>query len=409
MLSKEENERLTSVGPGTPAGELLRRYWQPICPAAELTDQKPRKRVQLLGEQLAVFRLPDGRYTLLAERCQHRGASLYYGFIEEDGVRCAYHGWKYGVNGKCLEQPFEPKESTFKERICQPAYPVQELAGLLFAYMGPLPAPLLPRWDVLVRRDGTRAIEIHPVLEANWLQPQENAMDTVHTYYLHGHMMKTKGINAGQYYLRPIEGYEFEPCEWGIVKRRQYGGELAEKEKGHPVLFPNALRVPTGPLESLHWRVPINDRQTQIIVMDFRPSADGSEVDQPEIPVHYLPSGIGPDGEYDMLSFPSQDKMAYETAGAIYDRTQEHLGASDKGVAMFRKLLREQIEVVARGEDPLGVIRDPAKNVCITFDVSQGSGDPRWQDARWQRDDDGVGWSEIVVPRDHVETLGPSA
>jgi len=277
---------------------------------------------------------------------------------------------------------------------------VQELSGLLFAYLGPLPAPLLPRWDVLVRRDGTRAIEMHPVLEANWLQPQENAVDTTHTYYLHGQMMKTKGINAGQYYLRPIEGYDFERCEWGILKRRVYGGDNPEAEKGHPLLFPNALRVPTGPLESLHWRVPINDRQTQIICMDFRPAEDGQNVDQPEIPVHYLPSGVGPDGEYDLLSFPSQDKMAYETAGPVNDRTEEHLGVSDKGIIMFRKLLGEQLEVVARGEDPIGVIRDPVHNECIRFDVSQGSAHPRWQDVRWEKADDSS--PEIIVPQDHL-------
>ncbi|HEX6513384.1 MAG TPA: Rieske 2Fe-2S domain-containing protein, partial [Chloroflexota bacterium] len=217
-MSAEENERLTRVGPGTPAGELLRRYWQPVCPASDLKD-KPRRKSQVLGEHFIVFRLGNGTYTAMTEGCQHRGVSLYYGFVEEDGVRCAYHGWKYAADGRCLEQPFEPKDSTFKDRICQPAYPVQELGGLLFIYMGPQPAPLLPRWDVLVRKDGSRALEMHPVLEANWLQPQENAVDTTHTYYLHGEMMRRKGIDAGQYYLRPIEGYEFEPCEWGIVKR----------------------------------------------------------------------------------------------------------------------------------------------------------------------------------------------
>ncbi|MBV8086855.1 MAG: Rieske 2Fe-2S domain-containing protein, partial [Chloroflexi bacterium] len=310
--------------------------------------------------------------------------SLYYGFVEEDGLRCAYHGWKYAPDGSCLEQPFEPADSTFKDRICQASYKVQELAGLLFAYLGPDPAPLLPRWDVLVRTDGTRSIEWHPVLEANWLQPQENAVDTVHTYYLHGHMMRVKGIQAGQYYLRPILKTEFEPCDWGIIKRRTFGGDRPETEKGHPLIFPNALRVPTGPIDSIHWRVPINDRQTQIVCMDFRASADGQQLHQDEIPVNRIPSGIGPDGDYDLESFPSQDKMAYETAGAITDRGLEHLGTSDKGVIMLRRMLKEQIERVQRGEDPMCVIRDPARNECISFDVSRGSADPTWGDVRWQ-------------------------
>ena len=375
MLTHEENERLTRVGPGTPMGQLLRRYWQPICPLAELTPQKPMKRVRMLGEDLIVLRMPDGTYGLMQERCQHRGASLYYGFLEDDGLRCAYHGWKYALDGRCIEQPFEPAGSTFRERVCQPAYSVEQLAGLLFAYMGPPDRkPLVPRWDVLARRDGTRAIYIHPVLEANWLQPMENAVDTVHTYFLHGHMMKMKGIAAGQYYLRPILNYEFEPFEWGIIKRRTYGGENPETEAGHPLLFPNALRVPTGPFHAVHWRMPIDDEHTQIFEVEFSDTPDGSDADQPEedIRVEYLPSGMTEDGEYDMLTFPSQDKMAYETAGAIYDRTVEHLGASDRGIALYRKMLREQLAIVEAGGDPMALVWDPSQNEIIRFATSRG-------------------------------------
>ena len=375
MLTREENERLTRVGPGTPMGQLLRRYWQPICPLAELTPQKPMKRVRMLGEDLIVLRMPDGTYGLMQERCQHRGASLYYGFLEDDGLRCAYHGWKYALDGRCIEQPFEPAGSTFRERVCQPAYSVEQLAGLLFAYMGPPERkPLVPRWDVLARRDGTRAIYIHAVLEANWLQPMENAVDTVHTYFLHGHMMKMKGIAAGQYYLRPILNYEFEPFEWGIIKRRTYGGENPETEAGHPLLFPNALRVPTGPFHAVHWRMPIDDEHTQIFEVEFSGTPDGSDADQPEedIRVEYLPSGMTEDGEYDMLTFPSQDKMAYETAGAIYDRTVEHLGASDRGIALYRKMLREQLAIVEAGGDPMALVWDPSQNEIIRFATSRG-------------------------------------
>src|SRR5687768_7061315 len=105
MLSKEENELLTRVGPGTPCGELMRRYWHPVCATAELTPERPKKRVRLLGEDLVVFRLADGRYGLVEEHCRHRGVSLAYGFCEKEGIRCAYHGWLYDVNGRCLEQP----------------------------------------------------------------------------------------------------------------------------------------------------------------------------------------------------------------------------------------------------------------------------------------------------------------
>src|SRR5207247_280696 len=132
-------------------GALLRRYWQPVGYVGDLTAQKPIKRVKVMHEDLVVYRTPDGAYGCLGEHCAHRGASLAYGFVEDCGIRCAYHGWKYDLQGGCLEQPFEPAGSTYKERVKHPAYPVQTLAGILWVYMGPQPAPLLPRWDVLVR------------------------------------------------------------------------------------------------------------------------------------------------------------------------------------------------------------------------------------------------------------------
>ena len=142
MLSKEDNELLTRIGPGTPAGNLLRRYWHPICPVSELSEQSPKKRLRVLGEDLLLFRDGKGRIGLVAEQCAHRRASLYYGFIEEDGIRCPYHGWKYDVSGKCTEQPFEPADSPLKSETCQSNYEVQSLAGMYWAYMGPKPALL---------------------------------------------------------------------------------------------------------------------------------------------------------------------------------------------------------------------------------------------------------------------------
>ena len=137
MLSQEENDLFTRVGPETPAGQLLRRYWHVVAAATELSDEKPKKRVRILGEDLVLFRNQSGTYGLVGEHCSHRGASLYYGFVEEDGIRCAYHGWKYDPCGKCIEQPFENPEAGFKDKIQHPAYPVAKLGGLLFAYMGP--------------------------------------------------------------------------------------------------------------------------------------------------------------------------------------------------------------------------------------------------------------------------------
>src|SRR5579883_1167546 len=371
MLTPEENERITRVGPGTPCGALLRRYWQPIAIASELTPEQPKKRVRVLGEDLVVYRNGQGGYGCVAEQCPHRGVSLYYGFVEDDGIRCAYHGWKFDGCGRCLEQPFEPAGSTYKERVRLKSYPLQKMAGLLFAYMGPEPAPLLPRWDVVAREDGTRRIEIRPTLTCNWLQAQENTADTVHTYYVHGHMMKTQGLRGGEYYYRTIEDYGWELCEWGLSKWCRYGGDRPELEIRPPLLFPNLLRIPALGEECLHWRVPVDDTRTNIIMVAFRPSPDGARVEQPEDPpVRYLPSPIGPDGEYDLSTFDAQDRMAWETQGALYDRSQEHLGATDRGIIMFRKLLLDQIAVVEQGGDPIALIRDPARNELIVFESS---------------------------------------
>ena len=144
MLTREANERLTRVGPGTPMGKLLRRYWHPVATVAR-TRRRAGPAVTLLGENLALFRCDSGELGLVAQRCPHRGASLAYGIPEDDGLRCPYHGWKFDGGGQCLEQPAEPADSTFKDRVQIPAYPVQELGGLIWAYLGPEPAPLLPR------------------------------------------------------------------------------------------------------------------------------------------------------------------------------------------------------------------------------------------------------------------------
>jgi len=388
MLSQETNELLTRVGPGTPCGELLRRYWHPVAVAAELTAEKPKKRIKIMGEDMVLFRDGQGRYGLVGEHCCHRAASLYYGTIEEDGIRCSYHGWKFDLSGKCLEQPFEPKESMFKDKIRQPAYPVEKLAGLLFAYLGPKPAPLLPRWDLLLREDGTRKIVVLPVHQCNWLQIMENSVDPVHTYYLHAHQFKERGFSVGGYYYRPIGRLEFEeirgPVWAGIVKKRTYeeGGDT-EAEVGHPLIFPNMLYAPQGPDLVMHWRVPIEDTHTSIFWLRFKPSEEGQKVEQPEDPpAEYLPSLKTPEGEYGMTSFPGQDMMAWETQGLIFDRARENLGASDRGITMYRRLLQEQITVVQNGGEPVGLIRDPKKNEIIRFAISIGQARKEYLEGR---------------------------
>ncbi len=181
-LTVEENELITHVAPGTPCGEMMRRYWHPIGLSAELKGRPLRRR--LLGEDLVVFRDDQGRVGLLTLRCSHRGTSLEFGHVEDGGIRCCYHGWLYDVDGKVLQMPGEPPDSTFKDRIRQKAYKAQEAAGIIFAYIGPEPAPLLPRWDVLVREDGARSLAAR-VIHCNYLQTVENSVDQHHFKWLH--------------------------------------------------------------------------------------------------------------------------------------------------------------------------------------------------------------------------------
>src|SRR6266702_4360040 len=160
MLTHEDNELISRVGPGTPAGEMLRRYWYPVAFSHELTEETPTHFVRLLGEDLVLFRDKSGRVGLIGDHCAHRGASLMYGRVEERGISCAYHGWLYDTAGNCLECPAEPAGSMFHLTVKHRAYPVQKFIGLIWAYLGPQPAPLIPHYDVWFRQDGYRTVDM---------------------------------------------------------------------------------------------------------------------------------------------------------------------------------------------------------------------------------------------------------
>jgi 5,5'-dehydrodivanillate O-demethylase len=385
MVTQVENDALTLVGKGTPAGELLRRYWHPVAVAGELTEEKPIKAVKLLGENLVVFRQPpapgetEPRYGLVKEQCPHRLASLAYGRVDHEGIRCPYHGWKFDRAGHCIELPAEPAGTPLLNKITQPAYPVEKLAGLLYAYMGPLPAPLLPRWDVLAREDGRRWTVIESVIDCNWLQAMENSLDPAHLYWLHG-MFEAKGHISD--HSKPYdEKHDFIRFDYGVIKRRTTPGRKPSDPPlvdEHPVLFPSILRHVAKMSDAadgskrlrhnLQIRVPRDDTHTQVYRVNFVPSkTDRSPIDR-DPPFEYRPLKL-PNGEYDMSIVGAQDSMAWETQGGRYDRSQENLGTSDVGIAMFRRLLREQIEIVRNGGEPMGLIRDPKKNVNIDLGV----------------------------------------
>src|SRR5579862_1710614 len=220
--TEQQNERLTQVGPGTPMGNLLRHYWQPVGTIAELA-QEPVQKVRLLGEDLTLFRTEGGEYGLVDERCPHRCLSMEYGIPQENGLRCAYHGWLWAPSGRCLEQPYEElvnPEARFKDKVRIKAYPVQALGGMVFAYLGPEPAPLLPRWDVLVREDLDAVVEIHE-LPCSWLQCMDNSVDPIHFEHLHAvfgnYQLKKLGRPAAMNPARHVK-IVFDRFDYGIMK-----------------------------------------------------------------------------------------------------------------------------------------------------------------------------------------------
>jgi 5,5'-dehydrodivanillate O-demethylase len=366
MLTREENEMLTRVGPGTPAGELLRRYWLPVGVASELTAENPTQIVRILGETLVLFRDKRGRIGLLDDRCAHRGASLCYGRVEERGIACPYHGFLYDTKGNCLETPAEPAESKFHLTVKQKAYPVQELVGLYWAYMGPQPAPLITKFDILFRKDGHRKIFIQPQLDCNWFQAMENSMDPAHLQILHQDTANRGRTiqNSTRGLTDDVQEFSFYEVSYGLMKRRIYKNGMIDE---HPVLFPNVLRQ--GNVGQ--FRVPMDDTHTKIYFVRFFPSENGEIVEHDEIPVEYIkpyknpPDAIHPYTRFRMDMVQAQDHMAWETQGPIADRTRERLTSSDRGIILLREVMFREMKKVRQGQDPLGIIRDPAKNPMI--------------------------------------------
>ncbi len=195
MTPEAQNELLTQVGASTPMGQLLRRYWHPIAGTSEL-DETPVKPVRLLGEDLVLYKDLGGTYGLVDRHCPHRRADLSYGFVEQCGLRCNYHGWLYDAAGQCIAQPYEDiahPERDLKARIHIKAYPVEVKGGIVFAYLGPLPTPLLLDWDFLSRPNGFCQI-VTANIPCNWLQCQENSIDPVHFEWMHANWsMRMKG------------------------------------------------------------------------------------------------------------------------------------------------------------------------------------------------------------------------
>ena len=370
MLSREENDFYTCVGPGTPAGEMLRRYWHPIGFAAELKKRPIKKR--LLGEDLVLFRDDAGKLGLLTLRCAHRGTSLEFGHIEDGGLRCCYHGWLYAVDGRVMEQPGEPPESNFKERVRQRAYKVEELGGVVFAYLGPDPAPLLPRYDVLVREDGMRARQGR-LVHCNFFQMIENSVDQHHLKWLH-RTASTPTWDDGEInpqsfehgivntYTRRVDGRKWAHVNYFVMPTMNKTGNV---EEGHPT-----EHRASSAGEVMRWRVPVDDTCSMHFTVEFCAARDGQAVkimeDRSDQGIVDTKQGVYRwDDSIGWFARGDQDRAAQESQGTVYDRSTEHLGATDKGVILLRRLYRESIEAVQKGRDPIGVVRDAAKNEII--------------------------------------------
>ncbi len=391
VLTAEQNRRLTEVGPGTPMGELLRRYWHPIAAESEFVldgDGGPPepKSVRIMGEDLVLYRRPDGRFGLIEPHCPHRRAGLVNGYVEPDGIRCSYHGWKFALDGRCVEQPFEEAVSDgtrFRDSICALAYRAEAKFGLVWAYLGPDPAPLIPTWEPFTYEDCFTQVVLH-VVDCNWLQAQENSIDPVHFEWLHNNWHAGRAGRTEAYSARHVE-LGFEEWDYGFMYRRLHEGEDHESDAwttGRLSMMPNVF----APLH-FEWRVPIDDRTTLSVIWHAeRVIASREPYRQQTIP-HWWGRATDEAGRPLTTHVLGQDVMSWTGQGPVTDRTKEHLGRSDRGVVMFRRRLEADLEAVARGDDPSGLIRDPEANRCIPFpnDIRRGFAQPQTIEARDRR------------------------
>jgi nitrite reductase/ring-hydroxylating ferredoxin subunit len=360
---------ITEVGAGTPLGEFMRRYWHPVAVAEKVQDV-PQK-LRILGEDLVIFRDRKGRLGLLHARCAHRGTTLYYGKVEDEGIRCCYHGWLFDVEGRCLDQPCEPDNGArSRDRVMQPWYPMQERYGLVWAYMGPPEKqPLLPHWDSLEKVGpgekiwvtgssfGAGGDDSQEIVPCNWLQDWENIMDPFHIPILHTSFSGVQFVPE----MGVMPRVHWEHAETGMqytAYRKLDDGR--EMDRVTLALFPHVRIVPSvqlapGPATGIGFVLPVDDTNFRLFhAMRVPQGFNGI----PRLPGRKW----GEMSEEERQKFPG-DWEAQVGQGAISLHSEENLAGSDKGVVMLRRLLKQQIQIVAEGGDPLGVIYDPAKQV----------------------------------------------
>jgi phenylpropionate dioxygenase-like ring-hydroxylating dioxygenase large terminal subunit len=389
MLKTEVNELLTQIGPGTPAGDLFRQYWLPTLLAEELPQNDcPQVRVKILSERLIAFRDSEGRYGLMDEFCAHRGVSLWFGRVEEGGLRCAYHGWKYDVTGQCVEVPSEPENSNFSSKVKLTAYPLVKVGDILWTYMGdPEKRPELPEFEFAqVPPEQTYASKRWQ--ESNWLQALEGGIDSSHVSWLHSGGLKSdplfKGARGNEYNLADLRPFfEVAEADGGLfIGARRNAEEGKYYWRITPWVMPSFTMVPPRgdhPVHGHFW-VPIDDENTWVYTFDYHPTRaltpeerqamkDGHGVHSRNIPGTYRPQE-NKDVDYLMdreaqkrgetfsgvRGIAQQDASLQESMGPIVDRTKERLVSSDTGIIKARQKLRKAVEALRDdGVTPPGV------------------------------------------------------
>ncbi|MCZ6548279.1 MAG: aromatic ring-hydroxylating dioxygenase subunit alpha [Deltaproteobacteria bacterium] len=356
----KENEELTHVGPNTPCGEYLRRFWQPVAYSDELTDLP--KKLRIMGEDLVIYRDFGGNVGLLELHCAHRGTSLEYGLVSQCGIRCCYHGWLFDRNGAILETPGEPADSTLKDRLFQGAYPIHESNGLIFTYMGPPEnRPHFPLYDSMIRPGYKMMPGQSYVLPCNWLQVAENGMDPVHTSFLH--TIVTGAQFTDEFGVIPELEYVETPSGMVYVAGRRVGNNVWIRmvDNVHPNMqqvapvWENGRDVHPfdGPMMT-RWIVPIDDEKTMLI--ELRHISEEDEV----TPAWWadgtmLPAQVPISDSLEEQQRQPGDYEAQTSQRSIAVHGLEHLGATDRGVIVYRRQIRQGIQAVKEGRDPLGL------------------------------------------------------
>lgn len=409
MLTKEENDLLTQTGLGTPCGKLLRSYWQPIAASEELPPGGDPVPVQVMGEDLVLFRDDQERLGLISQYCSHRGTDLSYGRVENGGLRCLYHGWLFDIHGKCLDQPAQPEGKKFCDKVGLTSYPVQEKGGAIWCFMGEGEPPLIPDFEFLMAPEPNR-LAFRVIQTCNWLQGLESVTDPVHTTYLHRRKVGTRSIRSGNdvALLRGIEPPEIstENASYGT---RIYA--LHNSPNGRKYLRVNNYVYPSGATPSTstgekgyqgRWYVPRDDYSHHCFEFFVR---HAEPLNKEELRA-FRAANVGPDnrhvrrpenrylqdraemkrgdsfcgmGEY----FPAQDAFAIETQGAIRDRTQEHLGSSDVVIAAVRRTLLKAIRQVQEGREAPGLIRNKGESfyrdfICTSVHIEDHEDGPKF-------------------------------